>query len=292
MRPLLGFPPKVFLIGALRTGSTYLASLLDKHPEICLSNPKEPGFFTCRSELGEEWYRARFKEPKNKILIDATAWYSAGPTKTFRKTDNDIYLNVPQKIHATSPDAKFIYILRDPIARIHSLYWFLYRKFLEIKPFSVAIRENAIYLSTSDYFGQIENYLKFFPNESIKILQFENLIQDPNATANECFRFLGLTAMDIDISYRHHEKNASYQYRFLLEKIGRLFGDSEIPELIYRGARKMSPKFTHHWIENLLFREKPPLREADEQYLRDQLRETIRRLNIYINQTDELYSLD
>jgi hypothetical protein len=35
-----------YLIGAQKAGTTYLAALLDQRPDVCVSDPKEPQFFT------------------------------------------------------------------------------------------------------------------------------------------------------------------------------------------------------------------------------------------------------
>ncbi|MBR40512.1 MAG: hypothetical protein CMA89_01290 [Euryarchaeota archaeon] len=34
----------VFLIGVPKAGTTWLSNILNQHPEICLSDPKEPNF--------------------------------------------------------------------------------------------------------------------------------------------------------------------------------------------------------------------------------------------------------
>jgi hypothetical protein len=41
----MAFPPEAFIIGAQKAGTTSLADLLDQHPGIVVSNPKEPDFF-------------------------------------------------------------------------------------------------------------------------------------------------------------------------------------------------------------------------------------------------------
>jgi hypothetical protein len=51
----MSFPPDAFIIGA-QPGTTSLSALLDQHPKIVLSTPKEPDFFSvndcCREVPG------------------------------------------------------------------------------------------------------------------------------------------------------------------------------------------------------------------------------------------------
>ena len=73
----MAFPPKAFIIGAQKAGTTFLSYLLDQHPHITLAESKEPDFFTRHWEKGLEWYRKRFSGPEENILIDASTSYTA-----------------------------------------------------------------------------------------------------------------------------------------------------------------------------------------------------------------------
>ena len=54
------FAPEAFILGAAKCATTTLADLLDLHPNIRLSDPKEPDFFTGRTGRSAAWYRDRF----------------------------------------------------------------------------------------------------------------------------------------------------------------------------------------------------------------------------------------
>ena len=60
-----GRKPNLFLIGAPKCGTTSLASYLSDHPQIFVSDPKEPHFFNTDSENRKTWnweeYEAIFK---------------------------------------------------------------------------------------------------------------------------------------------------------------------------------------------------------------------------------------
>src|SRR5579871_4715010 len=106
----MSFPPQAFLIGAQRAGTTSLSGLLDQHPDIVLSTPKEPDFFSVNWEEGLGWYRSRFHRDAT-ILLDASVSYTMTGRDDASGTLPD---TVPSRILETSPHAKFIYLVRDP----------------------------------------------------------------------------------------------------------------------------------------------------------------------------------
>ena len=108
--------PNLFIIGAAKCGTTSLHCYLDLHPEISMSRIKEPRFFACPEGPREERaitdrnrYLALFEAGK-KIRGEASPAYSQHPAVS----------GVPGRIAMESPDAKFIYLVRDPIERIES----------------------------------------------------------------------------------------------------------------------------------------------------------------------------
>lgn len=166
--PLAGFPPKVFLIGAQKAGTTFLANLLNQHPGIVLASPKEPHYFTQYRHHDIDWYRRCFSDEANsKLLLDASPSYSAAPTATRASDINEWhednpYIGAPGRIEEVSPHARFIYLVRDPVARIHSGYWHAVRAGAEPRPFREAIAADSRYRRISDYLAQLNLYLQRF----------------------------------------------------------------------------------------------------------------------------------
>ncbi len=110
------FPPRLYLIGAQKAGTTTLAFLLDQHPDIALSDPKEPGYFVDPDAKGLEWYRGCFPAKLPAMLLDASTGY------TMMAAQSGADDSVPLRIKAAAPDARFIYVLRDPVDRTISAY--------------------------------------------------------------------------------------------------------------------------------------------------------------------------
>lgn len=194
-----GFPPGVFLIGAQKAGTTFLAGLLDQHPRIALASPKEPHYFTQHRDRGLQWYRRCFPENVDtRILVDASPSYSAAPRLADARDaeqPSNPYVGVPHRIAQVSPHARFLYVVRDPVARMHSGYWHAVRTGVERRCFHDAIAGDSHYRRASDYLYQLRCYLEHFPRERVLILRFEDLVREPLDTAGRCFDFLGLESV-------------------------------------------------------------------------------------------------
>jgi hypothetical protein len=190
----MAFPPDVYLIGAAKAGTSTLANLLDQHPRVLVSQPKEPHFFTLNWDRGLDWYASRFPNSDHSICIDASTTYSMAPLTGKESTwlDYHKYVGVPEKVYSMSPSAKFIYILRNPISRTYSAYWADIRGGNENKGFRTSIRENPFYLDVSDYHGQLSVWLNSFPLERFFLVLFEDLTEAPEVVARKCLRFLGV----------------------------------------------------------------------------------------------------
>ncbi len=174
--------PNFFIIGAGRSGTTSLCSYLDQHPEIVVSNPKETGFFSENYHRGWKWYQSCFNNNKN------IRTYGEG---TVNYTKRSLFPEVIPRIYRDVPDARFIYIVRDPIKRIESDWRYTHMRGYEPLPFSDAIKSNwEKYVDPSDYLSQIDAYREYFRDDKILILFFEDLKKEPNEVLQKCFHFL------------------------------------------------------------------------------------------------------
>ena len=54
--------PNFIIIGAAKSATTTLTTILPKHPDIFISKPKEPKFFGRYYNKGWDWYASRFSE--------------------------------------------------------------------------------------------------------------------------------------------------------------------------------------------------------------------------------------
>src|SRR4029078_12747611 len=89
---------------------------------------------------------------------------------------------VAERIAAFQPDAYILYLMRDPIERTISNYWWLVQTQGERREPMTAGRENPDYCDLSHYAMQIEPYLSLFGRERVMCLTAERLAQAGTST--------------------------------------------------------------------------------------------------------------
>ncbi|MEF8794596.1 sulfotransferase family protein [Thiohalorhabdus sp.] len=271
----MNFPPTVYLVGAQKAGTTFLASLLDQDPQIRVSQPKEPHFFTQNWERGLEWYRSCFPEPDSaEILVDASPSYSAAPVHReevlVRGEEPGRMAAVPRRIAEVAPGARFIYLLRDPVERVFSAYWHDVRIGEEARPFREALRQEPKYLNMSDYLGQIRHYLRFFPVERFLFLRFEDLRADPQVRVRQVTEFLGTetTAEVVTDTGRHSGYRPGAVMGGLLAARKRVPGMDSLQEAVW----SMLPVAARERLRRHLVRSLPELDPDDREMLAEHFR--------------------
>jgi len=174
--------PNLIVIGAQKCGTTSLHYYLSLHPQISMSREKELNFFIFERNWhkGIEWYKSNFAN-KAKIYGESSPGYTNYP----------FFDGVPERIYSVVPEAKLIYLVRDPIERIISHYIHQYSAGLNRK-LSDALKgfDNNRYVCCSKYYTQLEQYLKYFERSRILIITQEDLYAQRLKTLQEVFRFL------------------------------------------------------------------------------------------------------
>ena len=177
--------PNLIIIGAMKCATSSLHYYLGLHPEIWMSREKEINFFSFDDHWrrGRNWYRTHFR---NGYTINGEAspsytWYPRRP-------------HAPSRMHALIPEARLIYLVRDPLARIVSHYLHACSVGNEQRPLEEALddlRDN-FYLYPSFYHLQLERYLRFYHPERVLVVQAETLRDRRAETLRRIFRFLGV----------------------------------------------------------------------------------------------------
>lgn len=188
--PLPGF----IIAGAKQCGTTTLHHLLAARPDVFL--PRwEVGFFDTDADLPLSAYTQLFEGiPRGTLCGERSTTYFASPRG-------------PQRIAATLPDVKLIFLLRDPVGRTWSHYWHRVLRLREGRAFEAVIRDTAsMILVDSDYRRALERYFGLFDRARIKVVLFEEFIAEPEATLNEVAAFLGLEPYWCEDVSRHRNR--------------------------------------------------------------------------------------
>jgi hypothetical protein len=257
------FPPEAFIIGAQRSGTTSLSSLLDQHPGIVLSVPKEPDFFSVNWDQGPDWYRARFRR-LDATLIDASVNYTMTPLQDGSQALPD---TVPRRIHELSPDARFVYLVRDPAERCHSAYWHEVRAGRESRSLREAVESSAYYIMASYYYRQITPFLYCFPLERFLIIRFDDFVQDPLGTCGACCEFLGVDPSGF--AFRPEEpRNQAFLYSRFGQRLRDMLGQKGLETLSSIASRSL-PSLLHPYAKRIVARGVPDLSPGDRSWLAD-----------------------
>ena len=180
--------PTFLVIGAMKAGTTSLYHYLRAHPQVFMPAIKAPEFFVAESNWtrGIDWYRRLF------VLTGAEAVALGEASNAYTKYPQ--FAGVPQRIAAHIPDARLVYVVRDPIQRIWSHYRTRVREGSEKAPIERAVFDNPIYLDFCRYSVQLQQYLEYFPQEQLLVITSEDLREVREATMRRVYGFLGVDA--------------------------------------------------------------------------------------------------
>ncbi|WOI58413.1 sulfotransferase domain-containing protein [Palleronia sp. LCG004] len=213
-----------FLIGAQKAGTTYLAAMLDRHASVCVSHPKEPHFLSGDHVDDMDAYARCFCDPDAPIRVDASTTYSfLRPARDLdREGAPGLLAPVPRRIAEIAPEAKLIYILRDPVARAKSAYRHNRRRIGAPEgPVSLAgaLREDPMLVLAGRYADQIDRYLEVFAPDQFLFLDFAELTRDPATALDKTCTFLGLSSEGMSTEIDEGDRNLAHE----LNPAGRRF---------------------------------------------------------------------
>lgn len=253
----------VFLIGAQKSGTTTLAGLLDQHPDICLTAPKETNYFSSNYHKGQDWYLGCFPDQSAQVRLDASPSYTMASLSQLEHSSSGS--SVPEKIQAYDANAKFIYVLRSHVDRVYSAYWHNVRGGYEPLEFRQAFLDSDEYLAPTLYCKQLDLFLEFFPRSQFLILKFEDLADHPATAVQQCTDFIGLAA------YSHltigSPKNRSFQYTPFGQVIRSLAGSRTRMKAFTKLAKTIVP--ARHWekFKSVASRPIPQIDDEDRRWL-------------------------
>jgi Sulfotransferase family len=182
-----GALPNLVVIGAQKCGTTSLDRYLGFHPEISMAHPKELNFFVAGMpwgnwEKGIDWYRGHF-DSRSPIRGESSPNY----------TVLEVAEGTAERMHSRIPDARLIFLVRDPIERAISHYVNDRATGDEERPIGEALGDlGSHYVEGSLYAAVFEPYRSRYPASSILILAQEDLLHRREETLRRTFAFLGV----------------------------------------------------------------------------------------------------
>jgi hypothetical protein len=199
--------PNFFIVGAAKSGTTALYHYLKQHPDIFMSEVKEPHFFGTDlvrplSIRDEREYLSLFSKAGNaKRVGEASAGYLLSNRAAL-------------EIKEFCPSARIIIMLRNPVDMIYSGHSELvYGGVEDILDFEAALNaeedrkrglrvpvashfpvEAFLYREVGRYSDKVKRYLDVFGREGVLIIIFDDFISDTPRVYRETCEFLGVSS--------------------------------------------------------------------------------------------------
>jgi len=274
--------PNLLLVGAAKSGTTLLANCLGQHPEIYMSPVKEPHYFIPNLAVDSfEEYISLFKNKNSesaKIRAEASAGYIYSEDAAFA-------------IKETFPDTKIMMILRNPIDMAFSLWAFKRRRGDETDSFETAVATQDqrlspeflathkgwpygyLYVERAKYYHQVKRYIDLFGRDQVKVIIFEEFLQDTTKSFNEIFNFLEISP-DFQPTVRRVNAGGSMRFKPIEQLIQKDFPViKNIFPLVWRDKIRT---FLRDF--NVKTEEKPAISAQMRQKLTDMLYEDVKSL--------------
>ena len=240
--------PNFLCVGAQRAGTTTLHDILVQHPDVYLPAIKETKFFQNNDKYkrGLRFYQAKYFSKWN----GEKAIGEIDPEYLF-------FEYVPERIYKhLGKHLKLVFLLRNPVDRAYSHYLMSYRRGYEISSFETAIeleserieqgdfiRNHCSYISRGRYATQIKRYLRYFPQNHMLFIVFEQLKENISSTISQLFEFIEVSNVELDLNVKSNRSSINksellrdfiYKPNFI-KKIGRFI----IPNREIRGRLLM-----------------------------------------------------
>lgn len=196
--------PSIVLAGAPKCGTSTLYDYICAHPDVRRGRRKEPTNFIhfpgSRLQAGAN-YPIRLSSQAFQV-VDGSVEYFTHPDGA-------------ANVRAMIPDAKLLFVFRDPVARAWSDYQMYRKAGTDTGDFTETVRRamrwlrdpdndalvasaarNAInpvrYVLCGMYARALERWLEYFPREQCLFLISEEFFADPTETMRTVFQFLEL----------------------------------------------------------------------------------------------------
>lgn len=269
--------PDFFIIGAAKSGTTTLHDYLARHPSLWMSSPKEPRFFDRsfpKERRDPKVYQGLFEGAgEAQYCAESSVNYSMWPTSP----------DVPRSIHAVAPNARFIYMLREPLKRCYSHFRHAHERHkFPGQPYRMTFEEylefDPVVAHASDYAAQVQQYLAYFPKSSILLLPFERFAKDPAWALRQVCEFLGVEDRSWEMTEQPIHSNSTGRFEVDMSRNRLLSPFRRVPGLrsLYRNLSPSLREKSVGLLENSFLgrRDKrrfqpPPILPATRERLRE-----------------------
>jgi hypothetical protein len=219
--------PNFFMVGAPKCGTTAMSEYLRQHPNVYMSDPKEPGFFSndvapsaCES-LDE--YLGLFSDatPNQSIIAEASTRYLWSKSAI-------------HEIRKFEPEAKIMVMLRRPSDMVYAFHSELVKNGYESEPNfekawnlqTLRSKGESLPVGSRNYplrlqyrwigsLGtQVQSLLRVFPSDQVHFVLFDDFAQNTRLEYIRALKFLGLSDVGIK-DFPKINENIEFKFQWL-----------------------------------------------------------------------------
>ena len=203
--------PTFLIVGAPKAGTTALHAALSRHPDVFMSQPKEPKYWLCDDAPPPAW-----RGPGDAHSQQEWVWRRDDYENLFHDPDGHavrgestpFYLwsrLAHRRIAENMPDVRLIAVVRDPVDRAYSNWMHLWSDGLEPEPdFEAAYRRQDErirsgwapfwrYRDLGRYGEQLAHLYRYVDPSRVLVLRYRTVVDDPRAAVDRACRFLGIS---------------------------------------------------------------------------------------------------
>lgn len=219
--------PNLLIVGAAKSGTTSLHNYLKQHPDIFMSEKKEPHFL-INSDIGEDRIHkgiTLFEDYKDMFKTDNTYKYKGESSVMYLAFPEFSIKNIKKYL---DPNVKIIIMLRNPVERafagyLHNLRYNpsenlsfeeAFEKSEERYHNEIDMSPDTRYLHVGNYYSQVKSFMSIF-NGNVHVIIYEDYVKDIHLCLANAFDFLDIDRISVDTSKRHMVGGWVFKRNFL-----------------------------------------------------------------------------
>ncbi len=180
--------PQFIVVGPPRTGTTWVHKVLGPHTRLPVPT-KETRFFDLYFSKGIDWYSSHFPDDGNGPMGEVAPTYF-------------VSAEARERIAQTIPDAKLIFMFRNPVQRVVSLYRMKFAYGMIPWTFEDALEKDSELIDSGMYHTHLAEWRRMFSDEQMLFTVYDDLSNNPQQFINSITEFIGVPTIILDESMR------------------------------------------------------------------------------------------
>lgn len=239
-----------FIAGFQKSATTKVKEILEKNPHILMHKIEEMTFFI------DEDYDERNQNPLFSEYYDNATTESLIGAKNVSMAINE---NSLQRLSKHNPNCKLILILRDPVERAYSAFWYCRRMGWEYastidealdSPMTryrnTIARRSCNYIDQGYYAKHLKTVYKYFNPSQVKIFVYEEDLKDIDKLNEIICEYLGVPTVEMDVTEVQKRVNVAAKPRYLF-----IVNLIQNRNMVSRFLKKYLPKELIKFIKSL-----------------------------------------